>query len=269
MTSADRRAISNSPRIGRGTSCSDRNLGRITNFIHLHDPVDLILTDAGRCIRVGDNFLRQHDDILGEMGIHHGIAQRTAARATGKAVGVAIGIASRDADEGDVDGDFSRLNEGTATTMGMHGNRLLHQTMRNGIGQLAAHAGSVDLPDHAILDMINERRIGGDQRGRCQCQILEAHIGEDLHHHIDDLIALAIGMMEGNGHSVLEANAAHSFLHRIDQLAIKLRDRIGQIRNFRCKALKQFWFCHRLAPPRSRLIVLVHCRPPYRLTPEA
>lgn len=47
----------------------------ITDFFDLHDQINLILSDACRVMRIRQQLLRQHHDLLRAVGIHHRVAQ--------------------------------------------------------------------------------------------------------------------------------------------------------------------------------------------------
>jgi hypothetical protein len=86
---------------------------------------------------------------------------------TAKAVGVAKLIAARNAEKRHINRQLAALNQLYATAVewictGFSINR------RRSLAQLAAQTGGVDLADHAIFNMLDQRPVGVDQRTGCQ-----------------------------------------------------------------------------------------------------
>ena len=68
--------------------------------------------------------------------------------------------------------------------------------------------------DDAIFDMPDKRRMDGSQRGCRQRQVLVSHLRQLVHHHIDDVVAVAEVMVEADGHTVFQSCAADGLLQR-------------------------------------------------------
>ncbi len=148
-------------RVAGDAGGADADLRRIADLVDLDHEIDVVLGDAGRSIGEGHQFFGQQDDLAGSRRIDLGIAQRAAARPSRDAVGIAEFIGGRDAEEGDIEGQLAAVDQFDPSAMGMDVDRLVHQAVRDGFGQLAAHAGSVDAPDHAAFDVGDQRRIAG------------------------------------------------------------------------------------------------------------
>ena len=186
---------------------ADADFRRVAHALHLHDVVHLILHQAGGHIGEWHQRFGQQHHLTGKVRIHHGVAQRTAARFSVRAVGVAKLIAARHAEKRHVDVQLAVLKQLHAPAVGVNLHRLVHQPMGDGIRQPAAHAGGVNPGDDATLDMLDQRVIAGHQRAGSQGQIFEAHPRQQRHDGVDHPVAFAKGMVEGDGHPVLQAAA--------------------------------------------------------------
>ena len=107
-------------------------------------------------------------------------------------------------------------------------NRLVHQAMRDGIRQFAAHSGGVNTGNDAAFDVLNQRIVAGHQGAGRQGQIFKAHLRQQRDHIINDPVPLAKRVMEGNGHSVLKPAADHRLLQRCAQLTVMFSVIIGK-----------------------------------------
>ncbi len=98
--------------------------------------------------------------------------------------------------------------------------RLFHQAVRNGVRQLAAHTGGVDAADHAIADMLDQRRVAGHQRTGGQRQVFKPQTSQRIHHMVNHLVAFTEGVVERNGHAVLQTAFANGLFKIGTQLAL-------------------------------------------------
>lgn len=81
----------------------------ITDFFDLHDQINLILSDACRVMRIRQQLLRQHHDLLRAVGIHHRVAQRTATGFAGITVSITEFIAGGHAKKRNINIEFAAL----------------------------------------------------------------------------------------------------------------------------------------------------------------
>ena len=95
------------------------------------------------------------------------------------------------------------LNGADAAAVAAHGGQPLQLAVGDGIADLAADAGGLDVDDGTVLDHGDEGVMGLAQRACAQGDVLEAHLVDLLHHHADHEVALAEVMMEGNRHTVM------------------------------------------------------------------
>ena len=155
------------------------------------------------------NRLGQQHDFVGVLRVGHGVAERAADALSVLAVGVAEGVADRHAEEGDVNFQLAAFHEVDAAAVRVDLYRLFENAGGDGVGQFAAQAGGVEFADHAVFDVLNQRRVHAGERAGGDGEVLEAHFGEDFHHHVDGVVAAAEAVVEGDGHAVFEAAGAH------------------------------------------------------------
>ena len=60
------------------------------------------------------------------------------------------------------------------------------------------------------------------QAGSSHVEVLDAHLGDLVHHHVEHLVATTEVMVEGYRHAVLQAGTADSLLQRNHLLALSL-----------------------------------------------
>lgn len=189
------------------------------------------------------------------------IAQRTAARLTAKAVGIAKLIAARDAEKRHINRQFAALDQLYATAVGVDLHRVFHQAGGDLLAQLAAQTGGVDLADHAIFNMLDQRPVGVDQRTGCQGQIAKAHFRQRCHDHVDHFVTAAKRVVERNGHAVLQAGATDCRFQRVADFTLALFCFTGQPRTFRRHArIRGQSFRH-------HVLLIKHCYCLFHLVP--
>ena len=227
-------------RVAGDARCADADFRRVAYALHLHDVVHLVLHQAGGHIGERHQLFGQQHYLAGKVRIHHGVAQRAAARFSVRAVGVAKLIAARHAEKRHVDIQLAVLEQLHAPAVGVNLHRLVHQPVGDGIRQPAAHAGGVNPGDDATLDMFDQRVIAGHQRAGSQGQIFEAHPRQQRHDGVDHPVAFAKGMVEGDGHPVLQAAALNRLFNRGAELAAVLRLAVRQPRRRAVGGIKGF-----------------------------
>ena len=115
------------------------------------------------------------------------------------------------------------IGDGRATaTMGTEHHRLLEDAVADGLGQLATHTGGGDAGHDAILDVLDEGFVDIVQAGSSHVEVLDAHLGNLVHHHVEHLVATTEVVVEGYRHAVLQAGTADSLLQRNHLLALSL-----------------------------------------------
>ena len=196
-------------RVGGHARCVRTNFRRVANGIHLHDVIDFVLGDAVRRGREGFNRFGEQHDFVGVLRVGHGVAERAADALSVLAVGVAEGVADRHAEEGDVNFQLAGFDEVDAAAVRVDLYRLFENAGGDGVGQFAAQAGGVEFADHAVFDVLNQRRVHAGERAGSDGEVLEAHARQHVHHHVDGVVAAAEAVVEGDGHAVLEAAGAY------------------------------------------------------------
>ena len=175
----------------------------IAHAINFDDQINLILFDAGRIVRVRQQLFGEHYHLFCIIGINHCIAERAAAGFAGITVGITEFITGWDAEECHVDVQFAALYQMHATAVGVDLYRFSQQAPGDFFRQRAAQTGGINAGDHALTNMLYQRRMAIAQGTGCQGQIFKAHLRDDVHHHIDGQVAAAESVVERDGHTIL------------------------------------------------------------------
>ena len=103
------------------------------------------------------------------------------------------------------------------STVGMNQNGIVHETVRDSLSKFSANPGGMDLRHHTVPDMVDQRNVNIG-KGTCRkCKILDSHMGNHIHHHIDDPVSVTKVMVEGYGHPVLQTAFYDDLFQCIDQ----------------------------------------------------
>ena len=164
------------------------------------------------------------NNVVGILGVGAGIAQRAAGNAAlvvaAVAVGVAVGVTGGRAQKRHINVQLTAADGAGPAAVRAEHHRAVHETAGDLLRQLTAEAGGLDMGDDAVFDVLDQGRVDGGQRGRCQRQILVAHLRQLIHHHVDDVVAVAEVVVEADGHAVAQPRAADSLLQRGHHLVL-------------------------------------------------
>ena len=174
------------------------------------------------------------------MGVHHRVAQRAAARFPVRAVGVTKLIAARHAKKRHVNVQLTVLQQLYAPAVRVNLYRLVHQPVGDGIRQLATHAGGVDPGDHPACNMLDQRVVAGHQRAGGEGQVFEAHPRQQRHDGVDHPVAFTKRVVEGDGHSVLQAATPHRLFNGGAEFTAVFRVAVRQPRRGTVGGIKRF-----------------------------
>ena len=98
----------------------------------------------------------------------------------------------------------------------------LHRRRQYPVGNGPAHARrhiiALQVSDHAVFDVVHQRRMAVKQRAGVHIQIPDAGFGQRVQNHIQDEIAVAQMMMEGNPHARFDAGQGDDLLQRMYDL---------------------------------------------------
>ena len=112
------------------------------------------------------------------------------------AVRVAVGVCARGAEEGDVDVNLAGFNGTRAPAVRTDDDRLFHQAVGDCGADLVAQAAAGDLGDHAVFDVLNERLVHIGDRAGGELQVFNAHFGNLVQHHVQNIVALTKVVVE-------------------------------------------------------------------------
>ena len=122
------------------------------------------------------------------------------------------------------------LDGADTAAVAAHGSQALQLAMRNGIADLAADAGGLDVDDGAVLDHGDEGVMSLAQRACAQGDVLEAHLVDLFHDHADHEVALAEVVVEGDGHAVVGIALDQSLVDVLDHLVVVIAHHGGHLR---------------------------------------
>ncbi len=139
------------------------------------------------------------------LGVAEGSADGFGVLREGIARGVARRVAGRRSEERDVDVQVTARDGAASSAVAAEHHRLLHQPVGNLLGEFTAQTGGGNPGDDPVPDVFDQRGVDIGKAGRRQMQVLEAHLGQFVHHHIHNLVTAAEMVVEGDRHPVLEA----------------------------------------------------------------
>ena len=186
--------------------------------------VHLELRDGPGGVGIGHQVVGDDDDVVGIGGVGAGIAQGAAGDAVlvvpAVAVGVAVGVAGGSAQEGHVNVQVAGADGAGPAAVGPEHHRAVDEAPGHLLGQLAPHAGGLDMGDDAVLDVADQGGVDRGQGAGRQGQVFIAHFRQLIHHGVDDVVAVAEVVVEADGHAVLQAGAADGLLQGGHQLVL-------------------------------------------------
>ena len=190
----------------------------IADVVGQHHIVHVIFGNGPRRVGIGHQMVGDDDHVIGILGVGAGIAQRAAGNAVvivpAVAVGVAVRVTGGRAQKRHIDVQITAADGAGPAAVGAEHHRAVHKATGDFLRQLTAQAGGLNMGDDAIFDMPDKRRMDGSQRGCRQRQVLVSHLRQLVHHHIDDVVAVAEVMVEADGHTVFQSCAADGLLQR-------------------------------------------------------
>ena len=122
------------------------------------------------------------------------------------------------------------LNGADTAAVAAHGGQPLQLAVGDGIADLAADAGGLDVDDSTVLDHGDEGVMGFAQRACTQGDVLEAHLVDLFHDHADHEVALAEVVVEGNGHAVVGVALDEGLMDVLDHLIVVIAHHGGDFR---------------------------------------
>ena len=121
--------------------------------------------------------------------------------------------------------------------------------------------------NHAVFDMLDQRRVDRGKRTGGQSQIPEPHLCQRTHHLVHHMVAAPEVVVEGDGHAVLQAGGPDGVLQGGQDFILLPRPVLERLRILLrhaaerapvCDladmgdALQQFFIYHRSTPPLTR-----------------
>ena len=216
--------------VGGGLGRAGGDLLGDADLVHDADVIHLGLVDLCGVVGVIHEAIGDSDDIVSHLGVHIGVAQHAAVGLAAHAGAVAVLIAGRCTDEGDVHMGLAGLDGADTAAVAAHGSQTLQLAVGDGIADLAADAGGLDVDDGTILDHGDEGVMSLAQRACAQGDVLEAHLVDLFHDHADHEIALAEVVVEGDGHAVVSVALDEGLVDVLDHLVVVVAHHGGDFR---------------------------------------
>ena len=189
-----------------GRTCAD--LGRVADLVHFHNIVYILLANTGRAAGIVHQGVGDDHHFSCIVCVNEGIAQAAAGVFADLTGAVTEFVGSGSSDEGHVDGQFSRFDGPGSGAVGPQDHRLVHDNgaIDETIAQFAANAAGFHPGDGAVLDVFRQGEIPQiHHRTGGKPQILNAQSADGCQNLAHNKVAFPEGMMEGDGHAVLQA----------------------------------------------------------------
>ena len=101
-----------------------------------------------------------------------------------------------------------------------HGSQTLQLAVRDGLADLAADAGGLDVGDGPVLDHGDQIIVCLAQRAGADGDVLQAHLLDLFHDHADHEVAVTEVVVERNGHAVVGVALDQSLVDVLDHLIV-------------------------------------------------
>ena len=206
--------------VGGGLGCAGGDLLRDTDLVHDADVIHLGHGDVGGIVGEGHQAVGDGDHVVGLIAVHVGVAQNAAVGLAADAAAVAVLIAGGCADEGDVHMGLAGDKGADTAAVAAHGRQTLQLAVGDGLADLAADAGGLDVGDGAVLDHGDQIIVGLAQRAGADGDVLQAHLLDLFHDHADHEVAVTEVMMERNGHAVVCVALDEGLVDVLDHLVV-------------------------------------------------
>ena len=188
--------------VGGGLCSAGSDLLGDADLVHDADVIHLGLVDLCGVVGVVHEAIGDSDDIVSHLSVHVSIAQDAAVGLAAHTGAVAVLVTGGCADEGDVHMGLAGLNGADTAAVAAHGSQTLELAVGNGVADLAADTGGLNVQDGTVLDHGDQSVMSLAQRACAQGDVLDAHFVDLFHDHADHEVALAEVVVEGDGHAV-------------------------------------------------------------------
>ena len=162
-----------------------------------------------------------HDDVIGVLGVGHGIAQGTAVALAADAAAVAHAVAGGSGHHGDIDVHLAGLDGAGTAAVAADDGRGLQFAGGDDLADLAADTAGLNADHLAVLNVLGHGVMGLAQGGGGDGDVIQAQLlNGGLHDHVDHEVAVAQVMMEGEGHAALGAHLLEGVHDAVHDLAL-------------------------------------------------
>ena len=157
----------------------------------------------GREVGIGHQAVCQGHYPVGVEGVGHGVGKNAAVRLAADGAEVPVLICRGSADECDIDLVLTCHQGPDTAAVAAHVGQALELAVGDGFADLASDARGTDVGDGAVLDIGDDVVVGLAQGGGADGDVLQAHLVDGVHDHVDDLVAFTEVVVEADGHAVM------------------------------------------------------------------
>ena len=175
--------------------------GGIADGFHGNHIINIGLVDGALCEGIGHQIVGDDDDLFGVHGVGEGVAQGAAGGSAGLAGAVAHGVGGGSRDKGNIDGSPAGDDVGGAAAVGAELHRRVHDAGGNGPAHARGHVVAAQLGDHAAANVVDQGPVAVKDGGGVDGEVFHAHLGQLLHDHVQNEVAVAHMVVEGHRHA--------------------------------------------------------------------
>ena len=206
--------------VGGGLGSAGSDLLGDADLIDDADVIHLGLVDLSGVVGVSHQTIGDSHNVIGHLSVHISIAQDAAVGLAAHTGAVAVLVTGGCADECDIHVGLAGLNGADTAAVAAHGSQTLELAVGDGIADLAADTGGLNVQDGTVLDHGDQSVMSLAQRACAQGDVLDAHFVDLFHDHADHEVALAEVVVERDGHAVVGIALDERLVDVFDHLVV-------------------------------------------------
>ena len=161
------------------------------------------LADVGGEVGIGHQTVRQGHHPVRMEGVGHGVGKNAAVRLAADGAEVSVFVCRGSTDECDIDLVLTCHQGPDTAAVAAHVGQALELAVGDSFTDLASDARGADVGDGAVLDVGDDVVVGLAQGGCADGDVLQAHLVDGVHDHVDHLVAFTEVVVEADGHAVM------------------------------------------------------------------
>ena len=198
--------------------CAGNDALRIADGVHNDHRVHVGFGDRPVAEGIGVELVRDRHDELRVFRVRDRVAQRAACALSELTGQIAHRVTGGRCDERHVDRRSAVFDVGgtSAVRAELHG--ILHAARGNEAAEPRGHIVREDRRDDAVLNVLLQRRVRVKERACVHGKIADAELCDLIHHHVQNVVAVAEMVVERNGHAGSESAVKDRFANGIPDL---------------------------------------------------